>query len=259
MTKDLVAALREAREFVRKRYLTMGDKEANELIAHIDAALSAASGEASGYIDPDNGQYVGPVPRNDHYAMDGDPMRRRSDADVVDEASGPTPNEVKLEPGWLLRDVRQASEHIHPDHRPAPSEAPNPAGLSRKSREILNGDAYEAPNVGMETFDEQTIDGVQVMSEAPNVERFLKQVHLAEDCWQPMDGIDPRDVLAALDSARAEGIAAERERIAKWFEDMWIEERGPDWGLASQDERRAWADNNRRVLRYAALIRKVKP
>ena len=72
MINDLVAALREAREFVRKRYLTMGDKEANELIARIDVALAIS--------------------------------------------------------------------------RPPPSEA-----------------SY----VGMETFDEQTIDGVRVMSEAP--------------------------------------------------------------------------------------------
>ena len=56
-------------------------------------------------------------------------------------------------------------------------------------------------------------------------------------------------------NARAEGIAAERERIAKWFEAKWVEDSGPDWGLASQDERSNWREQNRRVLAYAAAIR----
>ena len=64
-----------------------------------------------------------------------------------------------------------------------------------------------------------------------------------------------RQVLAMLSQARAEGLAAERERIAKWFEAKWVEDSGPDWGLASHEERSNWREQNRRVLAYAAAIR----
>ena len=63
------------------------------------------------------------------------------------------------------------------------------------------------------------------------------------------------EIKAALDVARAEGIAAERERIARWFEGKWVEESGPEWGLSSPEERSSWREQNRLVLSYADCIR----
>ena len=233
MTNDLVAALREAREFVRKRYLTMGDKEANELIAHIDAALSAASGEAS-VAHLRQCDCCGQMKECTNMVAYG------MDTTVCEDCSS----------------------------RPTP----NPAGLSRKSREILNGDAYEiappeAPNVERTTLD------VQTQAERPPsvADNFSADELVWLDLVEKDDRTSPpeypnhalitrEELFAALDSARAEGNAAERERIEAIVRSLIRLEETACMETHFQDESNAHA-GKAEILRVAAaaICTGVKP
>lgn len=57
------------------------------------------------------------------------------------------------------------------------------------------------------------------------------------------------------DAAEERGRVAEREAIAQWFEALAPATSGADYGLASEDERAAARESERRCYGYAAAIR----
>lgn len=206
MTRDLEAALREARQAL----INVGhcDQEGMMLFARIDAALSAASGE---HLEPTLMTEEQVKHMVDRFLSWRLPKNFNPDNGISYKRPKYDPSIDATPSGTNLFDAGQATEMVRYMIE----------GLSAASGEASGDEPWRrCPSTHCERRQECAspsdciVKSLPAPSEAPNVERARQ---IAEHAGIDIDDYDLfiAELAEALDSARAEGITAERERILR--------------------------------------------